>query len=117
MRPGGGRDKGHKWERALASMLRPLFGDLVKRGYQTRDGKEAPDVDGTPYWLECKHGKAVSVWAAMRQAVAATDGRTPIVVAKMDREEPLVVMRLSDWIAQEERRLPKEVVQELVSAE
>lgn len=116
MKPGGGRRKGHDWERELARLLRPLFGDGVCRGYQARDGNAAPDVDGTPYWFEAKHGVLVNLRAALRQAVKATDGRVPIVVAKDNRSEPLVVMRFRDWLALETERLPKVVVAELKAA-
>ena len=90
--------KGKVWERAVATMLRKLW-PAVKRGWQSRAGTEQCDVEGTPFWIEAKVGKQVNLRAALRQAVADTDGRPPIVVAKDDREEPVVVMRLSDWVA------------------
>jgi hypothetical protein len=114
VKPGGQRRKGHSWEREIARLLRPLFGDGVKRGFQTRGGgKEAPDVDGTPYHIEAKHGRLVNLRAALAQAIRDTDGRVPIVIAKDDRTEPVVVMRFADWLRMEEERLPKEVVNEL----
>lgn len=104
MKPGGQRRKGHSWERAVAAMLRPIFGDKVQRGFQTRGGgKEAPDVDGTPYHLECKHGRLVNLRAAMAQAVRDTDGRIPVVVAKDDRTQPVALMLLDDWLILVER--------------
>lgn len=39
------RTKGRAFEQEAARKLRPLFGDRVKRGYQRRDGGEAPDVE------------------------------------------------------------------------
>lgn len=107
------RVKGKVWERAVANLLKPLFGDSVKRGFQSRSGRDGCDVEGTPYWIECKHGVLVNLRAAMRQAVEDSDGRIPVVVAKDNRSEPLVVMRLSDWVALETERLPKVVVAEL----
>ena len=52
----------------------------------------------------------VDLRAALRQAIADTDGRPPVVVAKDDRKPPgwrvgepgmppMVVMRLDDWLA------------------
>ena len=111
------RRKGRAWEQAVARMLRPLFGDAVKRGWQARSGKDAPDVVGTPYHIECKHGALVNLRAALKQAIEATDGRVPLVVAKDNRSEPLVVMRLSDWLKLEEERLPKVVAAELKDGE
>jgi hypothetical protein len=114
MKPGGGRAKGRRWEQEVARMLRPLFGDSVKRGYQARGGgKEAADVDGTPYHIECKHGRLVNLRAALDQAIRDTDGRVPIVIAKDDRSPAMVLMRFDDWLRLEEERLPKVVVEEL----
>lgn len=100
--PRGGaasRRKGHTWERQVARDLREIFGPDVKRGFQTRGGtKEAPDVDGTPWFIECKCGKATNIKAALRQAVEATDGRPPVAICKDDRTEPVVAMLYSDWL-------------------
>lgn len=92
------RTKGKVWERAVAALLRPIFGDQAKRGFQSRSGRDGCDVEGTPYWLECKHGTLVNLRAALKQAIADTDGRVPVVVAKDDRSTPMAVMRLSDWL-------------------
>lgn len=102
------RDKGRKFEQVAARKLRPLFGDRVKRGFQRRDGREAPDVDGTPFWIECKHAKCVNVRAALAQAVTATDGRPPVVIAQDNGVRvPMVVMRLDDWLDLVEREVPR----------
>lgn len=92
------RRKGKVWERELVHELRPVFGDGVKRGFQSRCGRDGCDVEGTPYWVEAKHGKLVNLRAALRQAIEATDGRPVVVVAKDDRTEPVVAMRLADWL-------------------
>lgn len=44
------------------------------------------DVEGTPFWVECKRQKKCSIKAAIRQAEAATDGRPILVVTKNDHE-------------------------------
>ena len=110
------RLKGKKWERAVAEKLRPLFGARVKRGYQTRDGREAPDVDGTPFWVECKHGALVNLRAALAQAISATDGRPPVVIAKDTGRSAVVLMRLEDWLALVEREMARLVVTGLEEA-
>lgn len=92
------RTKGKTWERAVAALLRPVFGAEVARGFQSRSGRDGCDVEGTAYWVEAKHGKLVNVRAAIRQALAATDGRPVVVVSKDDRSTPLVTMQLSDWL-------------------
>lgn len=92
------RRKGQQSERDIAALVRRVFPD-AKRGIgQARFGRECPDVDGTPYWIETKCGKNAPVRSALKQAVDDTDGRTPVVIVKDDRCEPFVVMRLSDWL-------------------
>lgn len=100
--PRGGaasRRKGHNFEREIARDLRKIFGEDVGRGIQTRTGtREVPDVDGTPWFIECKCGKQTNIKAALRQAAEATEGRPPVAICKDDRTEPVVAMRYSDWL-------------------
>lgn len=92
------RTKGHSFERHVAAALRGVYPDS-KRGYQTRGGTtEAPDVDGTPWFIECKVGARPNIMAAMQQARDATDGRPVLAVTKRDREEPLVTMELPTFL-------------------
>ena len=92
------RTKGKVWERAVAALLRPIFGEQAKRGFQSRSGRDGCDVEGTPFWVECKHGQLVNLRAALKQALEDSDGRPVVVCAKDDRSAPLAVMRLSDWL-------------------
>jgi hypothetical protein len=91
------RDKGKRGEREVAEALRAVYPD-AKRGWQSRAGSDAPDVDGTPWWVEVKIGKAPPIWPAWKQANTATDGRPPLVVVRRDREGALAVLRLSDLV-------------------
>jgi len=67
-------------------------------------GAEMPDVHAPPFFIECKAGKSIRLMAALNQA---RDGlkrhmaskhpdpfEHPIVVAKFDRQEPVVLMPL-----------------------
>lgn len=92
------RRKGKTWEREVAALLRPIYPN-AKRGFQSRSGRDAPDVDGTPFHIEAKHGKCVNVRGALKQALDATDGRPVVVIAKDNRSDPFVVMRFEDWLA------------------
>ena len=92
------RRKGAGFEREVAAMFRPIYGEEVRRGYQTRDGSEAPDVDLTPWWIECKRGKKPNPRAALKQATEATDGRPCIVIGRDDREEAWAFMRARDLL-------------------
>lgn len=112
------RNKGKTWEREVAARLREIFGSQVKRGWQAREGCDAPDIEGVPrQWPECKHHhRQVSIAAAMRQAEeeytrwlkrtlkTRTAVRSdcllwPVVYSKSDREQPLVTMRMEDFLA------------------
>lgn len=96
------RDKGKRWEQEAARLFREVYGEEVRRGWQARLGSDAPDVDGTPWWIECKVGARPNPIAALHQAQEAQkksgDTRTPIAVCKMDRTAPTVTMSLEDFI-------------------
>ena len=95
------RDKGKRGERAIANRFKELGFDKAHRGWQSRAGTDACDVEGTPYWVEVKFHKKVNYRAALRQAVedstAAGDPRPPLVVAKDDHEEAVVFLRWADF--------------------
>jgi nucleotide-binding universal stress UspA family protein len=92
------RTKGKVFERLVASDLRAIYGEKVKRGWQAREGTDAPDVENVPFWVECKHHQRVNVRAAVKQAradVKKSGRELPIlVVAKDNGESPLAVV---DW--------------------
>ena len=92
------RRKGATFERTVAERLRELWPE-AKRGFQFRGGDEAPDVQGTPFFVECKHRARVYVAKAMAEAVADSDGRPPVVIWKENHGVELVTMRLDDWLA------------------
>jgi hypothetical protein len=85
--PMGGRysrNKGANFERLVANLLRPVFSESRRGIGQARSAGEVADVEGTPFWVECKRHKKCSVPGAMQQAQAATDGRPCVVVTKDD---------------------------------
>ena len=90
--------KGKAFERALATLMRSVWPQARRGIGQARAGGEVPDVDGTPFWLEAKRGKRISIRAAYDQAVEASDGRVPVVVSREDRSPALVTMGLEDWL-------------------
>lgn len=52
-----------------------------------------------PWDVECKNQENWSIPQWWKQAVANTEeGRKPLLVIKKNRQEPLVVMRFSDWL-------------------
>ena len=93
-------DKGKRFERELVqmfSMVAPMA--RVCRGFQWRSGAEVPDVDIPGFWLEAKVGAKTNPRKALRQATAdAKFGRWPLAVCKDDRQTPIVVMALPDFL-------------------
>ena len=93
------RKKGTTYERTVAHRLAEVWPD-AKRGLQfPGHGDGVPDVDGTPFFVECKHRARVYVARAMEQAVAASAGRPPVVIWRQNHGDDLVTMRLTDWLA------------------
>jgi len=97
------RRKGADFELYVAAKLRAVW-PAARRGLgQARGGAEAADVDGTPWWIQTKHGKRPNITAAMRQAVrdaaAAHDDRPPVAITRATNGPVLVTMMLSDWRA------------------
>lgn len=91
------RLKGHNFEREMAKVFRDFFPG-ARRGLQYRDGADAPDVEGTPYHIECKVGKRTNIKGAIRQAREATDGRPVVAITKDDRCETLVTTNLQTFL-------------------
>jgi len=95
------RTKGKRWELDVVHLFRAELPELpIRRGAQTRSGAEAPDVDVPGLWVECKHGQKVNHRAALAQAIRDAAGtRMPVAICKDDRSEPIVIMRLDDFLA------------------
>ena len=91
--------KGASFEREVRALLRDLWPE-AKRGIgQARSAKEVSDVEGTPFWIECKSRKQVSVLDALEQAEEATDGRLPVIVWRERGRAIQVSMRLGVLLA------------------
>lgn len=97
------RNKGKRGEQFVAKALRDIFGEQTRRGWQARRGDDASDIIGTPFWIEVKFRKVVSIAAAIRQAITASrgSGQAVLLVVKQDRETPLAVMTTDGWRALE----------------
>ena len=103
------RRKGKKFEQIVALEFRGIFGDQVKRGWQARQGSDAPDVEGVPgWWVEAKNHHKVNVRAAFEQVIAAQEDALrkkdpraelkPLVVTKDDGKEALATLRFEDFV-------------------
>ena len=114
------RQKGAEWEREVARRLRPMWKQARRGLSQPRLGCEVADVEGTPYWWECKVGAAPPLLPALRQAerdeiafrvrlaeLSDIPGMAPnpaprmppIAAVKMDSRRPIAVLYLDDLIA------------------
>lgn len=92
------REKGKRGELELAKLLR-AYGYAARRGVQYQGGTESPDVVGIPgYHIECKWVENLSVRKAMCQSINDAGEKIPTVMWKKNREEWLVIMRLSDFL-------------------
>ncbi len=95
------KKKGHAWERAVVRKFAEVFGaDKVRRGFQYKDGTDAPDVVAPEMWIECKAARMTNPRAALRQAVpgAKRAGVVPVAVCKDDGDKPLVMVYLDDFL-------------------
>lgn len=103
------RSKGKRGERETVNEIKRAWPDThPKRGWQAREGYDAPDVDGLrDFWIEVKTGKKPNIRAALQQAVEAEAAafakggfaRFPIAVIRDDREEPIVVLTWSNFLS------------------
>lgn len=96
------RRKGKVYEREVASGYREIYGAAVKRGWQAREGHDAPDVENVPgLWVEAKHHGQVSARAALAQAIDAAkkagSKAVPVAHCKDDGLPAVVVLRQEDW--------------------
>lgn len=95
------RRKGHDFERLIARKLRPVFpGYDVRRGFQSRSGGEAPDVDVPCFWVECKREIKTNPKAALAQAVRDSEGKgnMPVAICKDDGGPITVTMLFEDFV-------------------
>lgn len=90
------RDKGAGFENEIAADLRAAWGVPVKRNLgQARDS--GCDLTVPPFFIECKRRALIGVYAWLDQVMACCGARVPIVVARADRREAIVIMRYADW--------------------
>ena len=97
------REKGKRFERALASKFRDQGYDDARRTAQyCGNTGDASDVVGLPFiHVEAKHAEQMRLYdwmdQAKRDAEANGKGNLPTVFHKKNNAEILVTMRLEDW--------------------
>jgi hypothetical protein len=87
------RAKGKVWERAVVRLLKPLWA-RAHRGHQDArggfGGGEGCDVEGTPFYMECRHEQAWNWRRHLREALTMRakrrDSRLIVLIAKEDKK-------------------------------
>jgi len=97
------REKGARFERKVANLLKPVFGDrTIRSSGQCFSGDTRADVDCPNLWVECKVGKRPNIKAALEQAEQAAKSSNSdkkcVAICQWDREPPTATMRLKDFI-------------------
>ena len=88
------RDKGARFERLLAKMLRE-HGYEAERGCQHSGGKDSPDVkhNMTRLHIEAKDVEKLNIWNALEQSKRdAGDDEIPVVMFKRNRTQVYVAV-------------------------
>ena len=91
------RTRGQVFEREIVNTLKDAGIDAARNLDQTRDG--GGDIDLGAYMIECKRRASIAVYDWLDQCTcAARPGQIPLVVARGDRREAVVILRLHDFI-------------------
>ena len=94
------RDKGARYERHIAQVLRD-HGYEAERGCQHSGGKDSPDVKHNMLniHIEAKAVEKLNLWNALAQSEKdAGENEIPIVVFKRNRSKDYVALSLEDFI-------------------
>jgi hypothetical protein len=84
--------------------------ESIKRNIgQARDGGN--DLNVGPLVVECKRRKTLKVFTSwMQQAIDATPpGKVPVVVARQDQGESIIILRLEDYLTLHGPQLKTEI--------
>lgn len=94
------RDKGARYERHIAQVLRD-HGYEAERGCQHSGGKDSPDVKHNMpnIHIEAKAVEKLNLWNALAQSEKdAGENEIPIVVFKRNRSKDYVALSLENFI-------------------
>lgn len=107
MKPGGGNAKGKAFERRVANAFIDAGFANARRGLDQPQQGRQPDVEGTPFWPECKDEVRPNPWKALQQGEAALRAHPGadqvyhggvVAVTKALRKPVLVTMRLETFL-------------------
>ena len=90
------RTKGAAYEREVVHILRNAGFDCARNLAQTREG--GGDIHLDQFMVECKRRAKIAVYDWLDQATLAAKERKPIVVARADQRENIVILRFTDFL-------------------
>ena len=94
------RDKGARFERRIAKMLRE-YGYEAERGQQHAGGKDSPDVKHNMprIHIEAKDVEKLNIWSALEQSKRdAGEDEIPVVMFKRNRTQVYVAMPFEEFM-------------------
>lgn len=92
------RTKGHAFERWVAQQLRSVFPDAKRQLEYQADEANGVDLANTgDYLVQCKRFKRYAPITCIDE-IRPQAGKTPVLVTKPDRGEPMAVLPLSAFI-------------------
>ncbi len=100
MRKGGGRAKGHGFEREIAILLRPVFPDARRHLEYHADDANGVDLINTGYFrFQCKRGRKAAPLSKIREIECCElSGDVPVLVTQGDRDRVLVALPFEEFL-------------------
>ena len=95
------KDKGKRFEREIANLLKDYGYDARRTAQYCGNTGDASDVVGLPgIHIECKAQEQMRLYEWMQQAIRDSEksGKMPAVFHKKNYADILVTMRLDDWM-------------------
>ncbi len=100
MKPGGGRAKGHAFERWVADTLRKVFPEAKRHLEYQKEEATGRDIDHTgPYIFQCKRGRRYASLSAIAEVqLCPIDGGIPVLVTRGDSTRALACLPYTDLV-------------------
>ena len=93
------KEKGKRFERELASLLREHGYDARRTAQYCGNNEDASDVVGLPnIHIEAKHQEKMELYKWMEQAKRDAKGTIPAVFHKKNRADILVTLQIDDFL-------------------
>lgn len=100
------RNRGKDYERNCANCLKEVYPKAARLYGQSRKGSDAPDVGGTPFWVECGTGSTIAIRNKLKQALRDSSesedtryaGKPALVFVRTANNEHIVSMERSQFM-------------------